>query len=206
MDMGRRCASTRARGPSDETLSERWRRCFSGQRRPVILAGQELATHDAFTEAAELAELLGAPVFQALHPLLGALSDRAPGLHGGASRQQKQVRAMLEPYDLLICLGADLLRMSVYSPVEPLPEGLPVIHVSERAHELGKNYRTDLAVHAERQGNAEGPFAFAAQATSRGADPTPRRAESSGTGRAQRDKARVERCARRRPRRSIRST
>ena len=28
-------------------------------------------------------------------------------------------------------------------PLEPTP-----IHVSERAHELGKNYRTDLAVHA----------------------------------------------------------
>jgi benzoylformate decarboxylase len=41
-----------------------------------------------------------------------------------------------------------LLRMSVHSPVEPLPEGLPVIHVSERTHELGKNYRTELAVHA----------------------------------------------------------
>jgi benzoylformate decarboxylase len=67
---------------------------------------------------------------------------------GMLSRQQQQVRALLEPYDLLICLGADLLRMSVYSPVEPLPAGLPVIHVSERAHELGKNYRTDLAVHA----------------------------------------------------------
>ena len=64
------------------------------------------------------------------------------------TRQQKQVRAHARAHDLLICLGADLLRMSVYSPVEPLPEGLPVIHVSERAHELGKNYRTDLAVHA----------------------------------------------------------
>src|SRR3989442_360489 len=39
--------------------------------------------------------------------------------------------------------------MSVYSPVEPLPPGLPVIHVSERTHELGKNYRTDLAVQAD---------------------------------------------------------
>ena len=27
---------------------------------PVIIAGQELAAHDAFAEAAELAELLGA--------------------------------------------------------------------------------------------------------------------------------------------------
>jgi len=39
--------------------------------------------------------------------------------------------------------------MSVYSPVEPLPPGLPVIHISERAGELGKNYRTDVAVQAD---------------------------------------------------------
>jgi benzoylformate decarboxylase len=68
---------------------------------------------------------------------------------GALTRQQKQVRATLEAHDLLLVLGADLLRMSVYSPVEPLPPGLPVIHVSERAHELGKNYRTDIALHAD---------------------------------------------------------
>jgi benzoylformate decarboxylase len=47
-----------------------------------------------------------------------------------------------------VCLGADLLRMSVYSPVDPLPAGMPVIHVSERDWELGKNHATELAIHA----------------------------------------------------------
>ena len=51
---------------------------------------------------------------------------------GSLTRSQKQVRSLLEPYDLLFCLGADLLRMSVYSPLAPLPEGMPVVHVSER--------------------------------------------------------------------------
>jgi benzoylformate decarboxylase len=61
---------------------------------------------------------------------------------------QKSVRAALEPFDLLVCLGADLLRMSVHSPLEPLPAGLPVIHISERDWELGKNHPTGLAIHA----------------------------------------------------------
>jgi benzoylformate decarboxylase len=68
---------------------------------------------------------------------------------GAFTRAQKQVRSTLEGHDLLLVLGADLLRMSVYSAVEPLPSGLPVIHISERAHELGKNYRTDVAVEAD---------------------------------------------------------
>ena len=147
MDMGRPVRVVSSSRPSDETLS-RLAETILGSRRPVILAGHELARHDAFTEAAELAERLGAPVFGDSIPYSATFPTEHPAYMGALSRQQQQVRSLLEPYDLLICLGADLLRMSVYSPVEPLPEGLPVIHVSERAHELGKNYRTDLAVHA----------------------------------------------------------
>lgn len=55
----------------------------------------------------------------------------------------------MSEYDLLICLRADLLRMSPYGAIEPLPESLPVIHLSERQWELGKNYATDIAVCAD---------------------------------------------------------
>ena len=147
MDLGRPVRVLSSSRPSDETLS-RCAELVLRARKPVILAGHELARHDAFAEAAELAERLGAPVYGDSIPYSAAFPSEHPAYMGMLSRQQKQVRALLEPHDLLICLGADLLRMSVYSPVEPLPDGLPVIHVSERAHELGKNYRTDLAVHA----------------------------------------------------------
>ncbi|HVQ04436.1 MAG TPA: thiamine pyrophosphate-dependent enzyme [Burkholderiaceae bacterium] len=147
MDLGRPVRVLSSSRPSDETLS-RCAELVLRARKPVILAGLELARHDAFAEAAELAERLGAPVYGDSIPYSAAFPSEHPAYMGMLSRQQKQVRALLEPHDLLICLGADLLRMSVYSPVEPLPDGLPVIHVSERAHELGKNYRTDLAVHA----------------------------------------------------------
>jgi benzoylformate decarboxylase len=147
MDMGRPVRVVSSSRPSDETLSKLVELLLH-TKRPLILAGQELARHEAFAEAAELAERLGAPVFGDSIPYSAPFLSEHPAYMGALSRQQKQVRALLEPYDLLICLGADLLRMSVYSPVEPLPEGLPVIHVSERAHELGKNYGTDLAVHA----------------------------------------------------------
>lgn len=147
LDLGRPARVVSSSRPSDETLA-RMVQMLLGAKRPAILAGHELARHDAFAEAAELAERLGAPVFGDSIPYAAPFPTEHPAYMGALSRQQKQVRALLEPYDLLICLGADLLRMSVYSPAEPLPEGLPVIHVSERAHELGKNYRTDLALHA----------------------------------------------------------
>ena len=148
VDMGRAVRIHTETQPSNEAL-RKIAELLLGARRPVIIAGQELAQRDAFAEASELAELLGAAVYQSSVPYSAQFPTAHPTFMGALTRQQKQVRAALEPHDLLLCLGADLLRMSVYSPLEPLPENLPVIHVSERAHELGKNYRTDLAVQAD---------------------------------------------------------
>ena len=148
VDMGSPVRVEAANRPSDETLERLAKRLLSAQR-PVIVAGHELAMRDAFAEAAELAELLGAAVYQAPIPYSAQFPTEHVACMGSLTRTQSQVRQALEPYDLLFCLGADLLRMSVYSPVEPLPEGLPVVHLSERSHELGKNYRTELAVQAD---------------------------------------------------------
>ncbi|MSP97786.1 MAG: thiamine pyrophosphate-binding protein [Betaproteobacteria bacterium] len=147
IDMGRPVRVDAANRPSDATLAELASRLLAAKH-PVIIAGQELAIHDAFAEAAELAELLGAAVYQGPVPYSAQFPTEHPACLGSLTRSQVKVRAALEPYDLLFCLGADLLRMSVYNPLEPLPENLPVIHLSERSGELGKNYRTDLAIQA----------------------------------------------------------
>jgi len=148
LHMGRPVRVEAAGRPAQATL-DRLAQMVLEARNPAILAGQELAARDAFAEAAELAELLGAAVYASSVPYSAQFPAEHAAFMGSLTRSQPQVRATLEPHDLLLCLGADLLRMSVYSPVEPLPEGLPVIHVSERPHELGKNYRTDLAVQAD---------------------------------------------------------
>lgn len=147
LELGQPVRVDAATRPSDDTLA-RLAQALRSAKRPAILAGQELARHDAFAEAAELAERLGAAVFGEPVPYSATFPTEHPAYLGALTRQQPQVRAALEPFDLLLCLGADLLRMSVYSPVEPLPAGMPVIHISERAHELGKNYATELAVNA----------------------------------------------------------
>jgi len=148
IDLGRPVRVEADNRPSDATIA-RLASMLLSARAPVILAGQELATRDAFAEAAELAELIGAAVYASPIPYSVQFPTAHPAFIGSLTRSQKQVRSTLEPYDLAICLGADLLRMSVYSPVDPLPDNLPVVHVSERPWELGKNYRTDLAVQAD---------------------------------------------------------
>ena len=148
LDMGSAVRVDTAVRPSDATLAK-VAEMLADAKRPAILAGQELALREAFAEATQCAELIGAAVYGSSIPYAAPFPAEHAAYMGALTRQQPQVRKTLEAHDVLLVLGADLLRMSVHSPVEPLPPGLRVIHISERAHELGKNYCTDLAVQAD---------------------------------------------------------
>ena len=145
LDLGTPTRVNACSRPSNEALEHLAQRLLQALR-PAIIAGRELAHHDAFDEAGELAELLGAAVYQEPVPY----NARFPSTHRACmddlTRNQPKVRETLQQYDLLVYLGADLLRMSPYSPVDPLPDGMPVVHITERDWELGKNYPTELAI------------------------------------------------------------
>lgn len=115
-------------------------------RRPVIVAGDAVAHGDAHAELQEVAELLGAPVysegvastcnFPASHPLSrGVLQRLAPA-----------IRATLARHDLLFSVGGDLFTLSLPSDVDPMPPGLPIIHLDIDPWEIGKNYPTAVAI------------------------------------------------------------
>ena len=134
--------------PSDRVLEDLAQKLLAAKR-PVIVAGREIANADMFAEACELAELLGAAVYQESVPYNARYPSSHPTCMGDLTRNQKKVRQTLEQYDFLLCLGADLLRMSPMSTVEPLPPEMPVMHITEREWELGKNYSTATAVRAD---------------------------------------------------------
>jgi benzoylformate decarboxylase len=147
LDLG---ASTRveAHGIPAPRVQQAMVEALLGSASPVIIAGRELAEQGAMGAAGELAELLGSPVWHEPVAYNGRFPTAHPCFMGDLSRNQRKVRESLQGHDLLVVLGADLLRMSVYSPVDPLPPGLRVLHVSEREWELGKNHATELAVRA----------------------------------------------------------
>jgi benzoylformate decarboxylase len=138
---------TRTR-PADAVLDRLAKRLLQAER-PVIIVGDEIVKSDALEAAAAFAETLGAPVYQQSAPY-GAhfLSEHACYM-GGLSRDQKQVRGVLSKYDLLVVLGADPVRMSVWSEVEPLPGGLPVVHIGLVDWDMGKNFAAEMAVRAD---------------------------------------------------------
>jgi len=68
---------------------------------------------------------------------------------GTLPRNQTRVREILGEHDLLLVAGADVLRMSVWSPTDPLPPELPLIQIGLDDWELGKNYSAEIALRAD---------------------------------------------------------
>ncbi len=134
--------------PSDESLQALIARILKAQR-PVIIAVDEIVKSDALQEAAQLAEALGAPAYQCSTPYGAHFLSESPCFMGALSRLQKQVREVLSPYDLMIVLGADPLRMSVYSEVDPMPEGMGIVQVGLVDWDLAKNYGAEIALKAD---------------------------------------------------------
>ena len=134
--------------PSDEALQALAARILRAER-PVIIAGDEIVKSDALQEAASLAATLGCPAYQQSTPYGAHFLSESPCFMGALSRLQKQVREVLSPYDLMIVLGADPLRMSVHSEIDPLPEGLPIVQIGLVEWDLAKNYGAEIALKAD---------------------------------------------------------
>jgi benzoylformate decarboxylase len=138
---------TRSR-PSDQVLEALAKRLLKAER-PVIVVGDETVKSDALEAAARFARTLGAPVYQQSVAYGAHFLSEHPCYMGSLSRDQKHVRAVLSKYDLLIALGTDPVRMSVWSEVEPLPDNMPIVHIGLIDWDMGKNYSADMAVHAD---------------------------------------------------------
>jgi len=148
LDLGQATRVDTAGRPSDEALNRLADRLLAA-RRPVIVAGHEIATADALREAATLAELLGAPVYQQTVCDGAHFLSEHPAFMGALTRDQREVRETLSPYDLMFCIGSDVLRMSVYSDTDPMPAGLAVVQLGLRDWEMGKNYPSEIALRAD---------------------------------------------------------
>ena len=116
---------------------------------PVIFAGDAVPRGDAYAELAELAELIGAPVY-----LEGMANTAAfPASHrlygGSIPRMTPAYRAAWKDHDLVISVGADLLTQSQAAGVEALPLGMPLVHIDTDAWEIGKNFPAAAAILGE---------------------------------------------------------
>ena len=148
LDLGRSNRIDARNRPADATLARLADRLLASSR-PVIVCGHEVNTRRALEPAAELAELIGAAVYQDTVLTAATFISFHDCYLGTLSRVQGEVSDRLTKHDLLVCLGTDVLRMSVPAPQPALPPGMPVVQISERNAELAKNYPTELAIQAD---------------------------------------------------------
>jgi benzoylformate decarboxylase len=138
---------TRTR-PSDALLEAIARRVLAAER-PVMIVGDEIVKSDAIDDAARFAEVLGCAVYQQPVPYGAHFLSEHPCYKGSLSRTQSRVREVLAEHDLLIVMGADPLCMSVYSDVDAMPPGMPVVQVGLVDWHIAKNHPVELAVKAD---------------------------------------------------------
>ena len=131
--------------PADSAL-EQLASTILASKTPVIVAGSEVVSSDAQNLVARFAETLGAPVYQQTVPSGSHFISEHPTFMGSLTRDQKRVKKALAPYDLMLAIGCDILQMSVWSPVDPLPPELEIIQIGLRDWEIGKNYPAKVAL------------------------------------------------------------
>jgi len=147
LDFGRSTRVEPMDRPSDASIERLARRLLQAQR-PVIVVGNEISRYEAWAECAALAELLGAAVYQQTVPDAAHFPSGHRAFMGTLPRNQPKVREILSAHDLLVSLGGDSLRMSVYNPTDALPDGLPIVQITEADWDIGKNYPAEIALRA----------------------------------------------------------
>jgi benzoylformate decarboxylase len=119
---------------------------LSKAKRPVIIAGDAVAQSYALDELVELAELIGAPVYTEFVPNTVSFPSSHPLFRGSMIRSAPEARKILDDYDLLFSVGADLFTLSLPHKTDPMPPGMPLIHLDTDPWQIGKNYPAAVGI------------------------------------------------------------
>ncbi len=112
-------------------------------KNPLLWAGQGVHYAEAGDQLAALAELLPAPVV-ATNPGKSAIADSHPLALGGATRSRSKPFAdFLKKSDVIMAIGSSL-TVTNFGP--GVPAGKTIIHSTNDAGDINKEYRADHAV------------------------------------------------------------
>jgi benzoylformate decarboxylase len=148
IDLGRKTRIDARAAPTREAIAGLAERIRSADR-PVIVVGDEIVKSDALEEAASLASTVGCPVYQQTIAYGAHFLSEHPCFMGALPRDQRQTAEILSAHDLLIVLGSDPVRMSVYSEHEPLPPGIAMVQIGLVDHDIAKNFPVEIALKAD---------------------------------------------------------
>jgi len=108
-------------------------------RTPAIIVESGIAKSGALAEAVELAELIGAPVYD---PWMADVNFPVshPQYLGDLNLTTPQTREMLKAVDVLIAVGVPLFRQPLYFSKPLLSTNTKVVQIHDDPWEIGKNF------------------------------------------------------------------
>lgn len=114
-------------------------------RRPALVAGARLDTPERWAALVALAETLGCPVYQEAFSGQAGFPQDHPQWVGLLPFLRSRLRETLEPYDLVVAVGAPAFRQAAFEEGPLVPEGVQVAVVTDDADEVHRSIGT-LAV------------------------------------------------------------
>jgi acetolactate synthase-1/2/3 large subunit len=131
------------RAAPDPTAIKKAAEMLLAAKNPLLWAGQGVHYAEAGDQLAALAELLPAPVV-ATNPGKSAIPDNHPLALGGATRSRSKPFAdFLKKSDVIMAIGSSL-TVTNFGPA--VPAGKTIIHSTNDAGDINKEYRAELAV------------------------------------------------------------
>ena len=128
--------------PEASAVAEAARMLLAAEN-PIIWAGAGIHYAQASEQLAALAELLPAPVMTT-NPGKSAIAETHPLALGASTRSRpRMVAEFMARADLVFAIGSSLTKSS-FNP--PLPSGKRILHSTNEANDINKDYRSDHAL------------------------------------------------------------
>jgi len=114
-------------------------------RKPLMIVGDRVSDDDAVSQAVELAELLGLPVYQSRGAEV-AFPTAHPQFMGNHSLRVAKDREILEQADLVLAIGMDTFDELFYWGDVILDSAVKLIHIDPIPGRVGRSEPTDVGI------------------------------------------------------------
>jgi thiamine pyrophosphate-dependent acetolactate synthase large subunit-like protein len=125
---------------------------LSMARSPVLVVGDGIALSSAQSEVAQLAEMLGAPIYNGYASEVTVAQDHplfAGALPRGNADAPSTIERILGEHDVVVAVGTPLFRFVFPQPGPVVPAHTRVVHIDTDGWEIGKNLPAVLGIKSD---------------------------------------------------------
>jgi len=134
------------RAPPEATGVEAAATILASATKPVIVASDDVARERAVPALVQLAERLGAPVFQDTLRQHVVFPNRHPAYGGTLPLDAAAIRSLMGGADVVLMVGGPFFEEVWHDPARALPEGARIVQLSHASGVLARNFSVDAGL------------------------------------------------------------